>query len=106
MSYQNMWLDHSGVAPSSRMLAAMRFKRENSKPAGDWCAIKWGPETLAHACSPRCCDMAIAILVAELGQLGHYDVELYQVTLREGHKGVKHDYRDVRCFLGCRWRVA
>lgn len=103
-SYPNLTLDFSDVPPSQNMLSAIKKKREVAKPITDWRRIKILDLTLGYACSPRCAAMAIAIF--GVGQEeGDGDPYPYAVSLA-GDKGVaKADYNDVRCCMGCKWRV-
>lgn len=104
--YLNMTLDFSDVAPDKKLLSAMKWKREHSKPIRDWARIKIGGETVGYACSPRCCDISIAIIVAEYDEAGlelPSDPYLVGLTDRQGIPAA--DYKHVRCYLGCKWRV-
>lgn len=101
-NYPNLYIDHSDVEPSKRLLAAMKWKRENSKPISDFRRVKCGDKTLCYACSPRCSDMALAIMTERWSD-GEAIPFISGLTDRKGLPSA--DYRDVRCFIGCKWRV-
>lgn len=106
MSYPNMVVDFSDTKPDGRMLWKLKKLREISKPITDWRRIKMCGITLGYACSPSCADKAIAIFSYDPDVEDNRIEEIFAVGLA-GDKGLSPaDYRDVRCFMGCKWMVA
>lgn len=92
--------DFSDVAPSKNLLSYLKKMREISLPPEQWYWLRVDGREVAHACCVKHAQMAEAVLEQEGGNAVSIG------TLRPHQGGVKIDYKNVRCWLNCKWRVA
>ena len=106
MSTSPVVYDHSDISPSGWMLHLMAEKRKVARPAEDFSAIKLGDTTLAYACCPACQDRLMCSVYSWLEREGCDASGLYASGLYSTRFGQKMDHSEVKCSLGCRWRVS
>lgn len=97
MSYANMTVDFSGVAPSKRMLFYAKKLRETGKDILGWSRIMISGNHFCYCCSPACAKVTESMVKGQLFESGD-DSSVYIIGCRGDQRKY---YPEIVCYQGC-----